>query len=155
MVKEETVESESEELERKNTEPTDQETQFNNLQDCCNGGLISFADLKDGSSDSDSSAILNEDNSPNAAAAISCSGAFLMMPNGCGSPSSLSANRFNQNPVVRDEVCRKAYQPPPAQLVKIEEYNFFGGGGGEEACSSLFSDEQAPILHWYSPEDWN
>lgn len=156
MVKEEAVESESEELERKNAEQRDQETEFNNLQDCSNGGLISFADLKDGSSDSsDSSAILNEENSPNAAAAISCSGAFLMMPNGCGSPSSLS--RFNQNPVVvRDEVCRKAYQPPPAQVVKIEEYNFFGGGsGGEEACSSLFSDEQAPILHWYSPEDWN
>lgn len=156
MVKEEAVESESEEQLGKNTEQTDQETEFNNLQDCCNGGLISFADLKDGSSDSDSSAVLNEDSSPNAAAAISCSGAFLIMSNG-GSPSSVSGNRLNQNPVVRDELCRKAYQPPPAQLVKIEEYNFFGGGGGggEEACSSLFSDEQAPILHWFSPEDWD
>ncbi|CAI9767022.1 unnamed protein product [Fraxinus pennsylvanica] len=37
----------------------------------------------------------------------------------------------------------KAYMP---QLVKIEEHNFFFS---EESCSTFFSDDQAPTLHWY------
>ncbi|KAG6384867.1 hypothetical protein SASPL_153686 [Salvia splendens] len=67
-------------------------------------------DLKDGSSDSDSSAIVNEENN----------GSWMKM------------------------------EAPP-QLVKIEEYNFFG----EESCSTLFSDDQAPSLQWYCNDQWD
>ncbi|KAG6397508.1 hypothetical protein SASPL_143676 [Salvia splendens] len=31
------------------------------------------------------------------------------------------------------------------------EHNFFG----EESCSTLFSDDQPPTLHWYCNEHWN
>ncbi|XP_047974117.1 homeobox-leucine zipper protein ATHB-6-like [Salvia hispanica] len=71
----------------------------------------SSGDLKDGSSDSDSSAIVNEENN----------GSWMM----------------------------KTEAAP--QLVKIEEYNFFG----EESCSTLFSDDQAPSLQWYCNEQWD
>ncbi|CAI9780904.1 unnamed protein product [Fraxinus pennsylvanica] len=43
----------------------------------------------------------------------------------------------------------KAYMP---QSVKIEEHNFFSS---EESCSTFFSDDQAPTLHWYCSDDWN
>ncbi|KAG6392738.1 hypothetical protein SASPL_146963 [Salvia splendens] len=91
-----------------------------------------FADLKDGS-DSDSSAIVNEDNNSNSpiAAAISSSG---------GVPHSFGLTEAS---VVGD--------PNEAQFVKIEEYIFFG----EESCSDLFCDDQPPTLHWYGNEEWN
>ncbi|CAN4126747.1 unnamed protein product [Withania somnifera] len=123
-----------------------------------------FADFnKDGSSDSDnSSAILNEDSSPNAA--ISSSGAFLISNDGCcgvGYSSSTSLNfcfQFTESSsksILGD--ANKAnccyYQPTTTQYnVKMEEHNFFNN---EESCSTLFSDEQAPTLQWYCPEDWN
>ena len=113
-----------------------------------------FPDMKDGSSDSDSSAIFNEDNSPNAAA-ISSSGVLqsshhhhLLM-----SPTS-STLRFNCFP-FSDSTSRpilgstqKAYQP---QFVKMEEHNFFGA---DESCN-FFSDDQPPTLPWYCPDQWN
>ncbi|XP_073151217.1 homeobox-leucine zipper protein ATHB-16-like isoform X3 [Henckelia pumila] len=37
------------------------------------------------------------------------------------------------------------------QFIKIEEHNFLD----EESCSSLFSDAQAPTLHWYCSDEWN
>ena len=94
-----------------------------------------FPDMKDDSSDSDSSAIFNEDNSPNAAA-ISSSGILqsshhhhLLM-----SPTS-STLRFNCFP-FSDSTSRpilgstqKAYQP---QFVKMEEHNFFSA---DESCN--------------------
>ncbi|XP_019185794.1 PREDICTED: homeobox-leucine zipper protein ATHB-6-like isoform X2 [Ipomoea nil] len=146
-VKEEAVESESDE------EAKQDETAELNLEDFHGGGgLVTaslFADFKDGSSDSDSSAILNEDNSPKAgAAANAAGGAIFMISNAASfsSPPSINCYQFSENP----KTAAAAYQP---QMVKIEEHNFFGG---EDSCSSLFSDEQAPILHWYSPEvDWN
>lgn len=107
--------------------------------------------LKDGSSDSDSSAILNEDNnSPNAA--ISSSGVlqshdFFMSPgssslkfncSSSSSPSSMSCFQF-----------QKQYHP--AQYVKMEEHNFLSA---DEACN-FFSDEQPPTLQWYCQEEWN
>ncbi|XP_038994867.1 homeobox-leucine zipper protein ATHB-6-like isoform X2 [Hibiscus syriacus] len=87
---------------------------------------------KDGSSDSDSSAILNEDiiindsNSPNNAAV--------------SSPSSMDC--FN--------LPKTTFQPH--QYVKMEEHFF---SEDDEACN-FFSDEQAPSLHWYcpDPEQW-
>ncbi|GLU13078.1 hypothetical protein SLE2022_297250 [Rubroshorea leprosula] len=105
-------------------------------------GTSLLPDLKDGSSDSDSSAILNEDNSPNPA--ISSSGViiqsqFLMSSAVTSSPSS-SMNCFQFS---------KTYQPQ--HYVKMEEHNFFSA---DETCN-IFSDEQPPSLHWYCPEQWN
>ncbi|KAL2241030.1 UNVERIFIED_CONTAM: hypothetical protein Sindi_0744200 [Sesamum indicum] len=116
-----------------------------------------FVDFKDGSSDSsDSSAILNEDNnnSPVGAAISSSAGGvlhhsppahddeFLDNVHGIGlSSSAISLHQLSDS---------KVYQPP--QFVKIEEHNFFG----EECCSSLFSDDQPPTLHWDDCSDvWN
>jgi len=112
------------------------------------GGATLFrVDFKDGSSDSDSSAILNEDNSPNAA--ISSSGVLqnqlLMSPSQAASSSSL---KFNSSSPMGCFQFQKTYQP---QFVKMEEHNFFSG---EEACN-FFSDEQPPTLQWYSSEQWN
>ncbi|KAL0449350.1 UNVERIFIED_CONTAM: Homeobox-leucine zipper protein ATHB-16 [Sesamum latifolium] len=116
-----------------------------------------FVDFKDGSSDSsDSSAILNEDNnnSPVGAAISSSAGGTLnhsppahddrFLDNGHGIGSSaVSLHQLSDS---------KVYQAPHAQFVKIEEHNFFG----EECCSSLFSDDQPPTLHWDDCSDvWN
>lgn len=105
-------------------------------------GAAVFGDFKDGSSDSDSSAILNEGNSSPIAAAISSSGGIPHRFSGGGGMTSAAAGGgfgFDAS---------KVYQ---AQFVKIEEHNFFG----EESCSTLFSDDQAPTLHWYCNDDWN
>lgn len=107
------------------------------------------ADFKDGTSDSDSSAILNEDNSPKAT--ISSSGVLqshqpLMSPESSplkfnsslsSSPSSMNCFQF-----------QKSYQ---AQYVKMEEHNFLSA---DEACN-FFSDEQAPTLQWYCSDQWS
>lgn len=109
-------------------------------------------DFKDGSSDSDTSAILNEDNSPNAA--ISSSGGFpqnqqlLMSP----ASSSLKFNCSSSSPSASSITCFQFQKPFTTHCVKMEEYNFFSG---EEACN-IFSDEQAPTLQWYCPDpQWN
>lgn len=115
-------------------------------------GVSIFPDMKDGSSDSDSSAILNEDNSPNAAA-ISSSGVLqnnhhhhlLMSP----TSSSIRFNCFpfsdSSRPILGNT--QKAYQP---QYVKMEEHNFFGA---DESCN-FFSDDQPPTLPWYCSDQW-
>lgn len=106
-------------------------------------GISLFPDLKDGSSDSDSSAILNnEDNnnfhnsnnshSPNAA--ISSSDGVIIQ----SQPHQLSINCF--------EFSKPTYQ---TQFVKMEEHNFFG----DETCN-FFSDEQPPSLPWYCSDQW-
>ncbi|KAJ8769525.1 hypothetical protein K2173_005128 [Erythroxylum novogranatense] len=130
---------------------------FNTIKGSSNEAEITplFPDFKDGSSDSDSSAILNEDNSPNPA--ISSSGVLqnhtqqqlIMSPplspslnfncsTSSSSPSSLNCFQFS----------KPSYHP---SLVKLEEHNFFSS---EEACR-FFCDEQAPTLQWYSPDQWN
>lgn len=123
-----------------------------------NGGL------KDGSSDSDSSAIVNEENaatsssSPNPA--VQSHGGFLKF---MGSSSSSASPP--PPPPASFGGCfsfqfQRAYQPQPqpphhhhhhSPYVKMEEHNFLGG---EEDCN-FFSDEQAPTLHWYCPDQWN
>lgn len=124
-----------------------------------------ITDLKDGSSDSDSSAILNDDHSPNASNSSSGlvqnhqilmsanSSSFRFNCSSSSSPSSINCFAFSDsgsdglgtgNAQNNDNV----YHP---QFVKMEEHNFFGG---EEACN-FFSDEQAPTLHWYCPDQWN
>lgn len=115
-------------------------------------GASVFGDFKDGSSDSDSSAILNEDNNSPIAAAISSSSGhrFLDVHGGCGltNPAINASFVFSdtKSSILGD--ANKVYQ---AQFVKIEEHNFFG----EESCSTLFSDDQAPTLHWYCNDEWN
>ncbi|XP_043721922.1 homeobox-leucine zipper protein ATHB-6-like [Telopea speciosissima] len=123
-------------------------------QDCNNNTAY-------GSSDSDSSAILNEDNSPNAA--ISSSGVFqqqqLLMSSpspsslrfNCSStsspsPTSLNCFQFSDSRIVSKNA-QKSYQP---QFVKMEEHNFFSA---EEHCN-FFSDDQPPTLHWYCLDQW-
>ncbi|KAL5556526.1 hypothetical protein UlMin_038762 [Ulmus minor] len=141
------------------TLPTSEESKELNFESFNNGGVgmeVSiFPDFKDGSSDSDSSAILNEDNnsSPNA---ISSSGVLqnhqiLMSPpastslnfncSSSSSPSSSSMNCFQFQKSV-------TYQP---QFVKIEEHNFFSG----EETVDFFAEEQAPTLQWYCSDQWN
>ncbi|KGN48728.1 homeobox-leucine zipper protein ATHB-6 [Cucumis sativus] len=100
-----------------------------------------FTDFKDGSSDSDSSAILNEDNSPNAVVSSATAGMLQSHHQILSSPAtSLNCYPF-----------QKAAYNNAQQFVKIEEHNFFSG---EETCN-LFSDEQAPSMHWYCPDQWN
>ncbi|KAG8383566.1 hypothetical protein BUALT_Bualt04G0026900 [Buddleja alternifolia] len=97
--------------------------------------LIFTDHLKDGSSDSDSSAILNDHESP---ILHDHQRKFFDIHNGIVNPGDHSDKN-------------RCYLQP--QFVKIEEHNFFGH---EESCSSLFTDhDQAPTLHWYSSEDWN
>ncbi|KAG8373404.1 hypothetical protein BUALT_Bualt11G0020800 [Buddleja alternifolia] len=95
-----------------------------------------------GSSDSDSSAILNDDmnNSPNHDQFLNHN-----FHNG-GSNSSCSMNIS----CLQFPDPNKAYHHQP-QFVKIEEHNFLG----EESCSTLFSDDQPPTLHWYCSDQWN
>ncbi|XP_073280314.1 homeobox-leucine zipper protein ATHB-6-like [Primulina huaijiensis] len=95
-----------------------------------------------GCSDStDSSAILNEDNSPHQ---------FLDSRNGSTSSMDLSFNfsDFKASASVLGDAHNPQSQP---QFVKIVEHNFLD----EESCGSLFSDAQAPTLHWYCPDEWN
>ncbi|EEF27146.1 transcription factor, putative, partial [Ricinus communis] len=98
-----------------------------------------FPDFKDGSSDSDSSAILNEDNSPISSSGILQNHQLIMSPPPASS-SSLDCFQFTSS---------KAYNQ--TQFVKMEEHNFFSS---EEACN-FFSDDQAPTLQWYCPDQWN
>lgn len=101
-----------------------------------------FADFKDGSSDSDSSAILNEDYSPTAG--ISSPGVLqnhqqYHFMTGAVSPAPSAAVKLNYLQF------QKGYQQQTQMFPKMEEHNFFSG---EEACN-FFSDEQAPTLHWW------
>lgn len=132
-------------------------------------GASFFTDFKDGSSDSDSSAIFNEDNnhhnnnngSPNAAIS-SCGAAgnnnmlqsahnsHQFFGGGGGGGFHFSSDSSRGSSILEDAVHKAAvaYQP---QFVKIEEHNFFS----DESCSTFFSDDQPPTLQWDCPDDWN
>ncbi|KAK6135009.1 hypothetical protein DH2020_031236 [Rehmannia glutinosa] len=108
------------------------------------GGASGFGDFKDGlSSDSDSSAILNEDNNNIIHHHHSPPHQFLEIQNinfqFQDSTKPISGNILGDAP---QKFNNYHHQP---QFVKIEEHNFFG----EESCSNLFSDDQAPTLHWW------
>ncbi|XP_030463352.2 homeobox-leucine zipper protein ATHB-6-like [Syzygium oleosum] len=125
-----------------------------------NGGL------KDGSSDSDSSAIVNEENaatsssSPNPA--VQSHGGFLKFIGSSSSSASPPPQPSSFSGCFGFQF-QRVYQPQPqpphhhhhhhhqSQYVKMEEHNFLGG---EEDCN-YFSDEQAPTLQWYCPDQWN
>ncbi|KAM3344729.1 homeobox-leucine zipper protein ATHB-6 [Capsicum galapagoense] len=148
-VKEEAFESEidDKELEQSNNPNNNNSNPELNFENCFfnDGNGIALESL----SDSDSSAILNDENSPNTTI-ISSSGAFVITSNvgsGSSSPnsnnSSLNCFQFLDSNLEHDV-------DVPMKLVKLEEYNFFSV---EESCSTLFTDEQAPTLHWYCPGD--
>lgn len=108
-----------------------------------------FPDFKDGSSDSDSSAILNEDYS--STAAISSPGVLqnqhYHFMAASPSPSPSAAVKFNCSTAALNYwQFQKAYQQTQV-YPKMEEHNFFTG---EEGCCNFFSEEQAPSLHWWS-----
>ncbi|KAK6923375.1 Homeobox domain [Dillenia turbinata] len=144
-VKEEVTVSESEEKLNELSKNSD-EQQANEMN--CEGAfepISVFADFKDGSSDSDSSAILNEDNSPNAAISSGVlqnnrSQLFMSSTN-----SSTSCFQFSDSRAILGS-SQKALQ-----FVKMEEHNFMSG---DEACN-FFSDDQPPTLHWYCSDQWN
>uniref|UniRef100_A0A7N0T6Y5 Homeobox-leucine zipper protein n=1 Tax=Kalanchoe fedtschenkoi TaxID=63787 RepID=A0A7N0T6Y5_KALFE len=77
------------------------------------------------SADSDSSAILNDSK---------------------GSPNGAVSSGALQNVMLTTSSCSE-YHP---EFVKMEEQSLFGG---EESCD-FFSEEQAPTLHWYCPDQW-
>ncbi|KAH9612104.1 hypothetical protein KSS87_002584 [Heliosperma pusillum] len=110
-------------------------------------------DFKDGPSESDSSAILNDDSHRLNTSNLSLFGQNEQQQLLLMSPKSAPTERFSFTDSrserfgnTRDDTSN-VYHP---QFVKLEEHNFFSG---EEACN-FFSDEAAPTLHWYCPDQW-
>ncbi|KAL9671263.1 hypothetical protein QQ045_008831 [Rhodiola kirilowii] len=61
-----------------------------------------------------------------------------------GSPNgAVSSNKA----MLKKLILSSEYHP---EFVKMEEESLFGG---EESCD-FFSEEQAPTLHWYCPDQW-
>nr|KYP75713.1 Homeobox-leucine zipper protein ATHB-6 [Cajanus cajan]KYP75769.1 Homeobox-leucine zipper protein ATHB-6 [Cajanus cajan] len=104
-------------------------------------------DFKDGSSDSDSSAILNEDNNNNNSNSPKTQH-LLLSPESSPLKFNCSVSTAPPQAPVNYFQFQKTYQ---AQYVKMEEHNFLSA---DEACN-FFSDEQAPTLQWYCPEQWS
>lgn len=108
---------------------------------------------KDGSSDSDSSAVVNDDNSPHDHR-MSSSTASGMFPAAIGFENSTSFPCSPPSLLSSDSRQQKGgggglfFQH---QLLKLEDNGFLGG---EEPCSSYFSDDQAATLGWYYSEHW-
>ncbi|KAL5822141.1 hypothetical protein ACOSQ3_024023 [Xanthoceras sorbifolium] len=128
----------------------DQEVELNyeSFNNSINGvGACIFPDLKDGSSDSDSSAILNEDNSPNAA--ISSSGIIQNQHHHNLLMSPASSSLKSPSPPINCFQFSSSKASYQTQFVKMEEQHLFG----EEACN-FFSDEQPPTLQWYCSDQW-
>lgn len=123
------------------------EVAYESLKSNSNGsnGAILFLDLKDGSSDSDSSAVLNEDNNIGSNYVGVSSSGVLQSQHVWMSPTTVSSLNFNSS---SSSSSMKCFQPQ--QFVKMEEQNFLSA---DEACK-FFSDEEAPTLHWYCPEHW-
>lgn len=96
------------------------------------------AKLKDGQSDSDSSAILNGDHSPNGS---NSSSGFVQNQQISSNSMPFRFNSSSSTNCLVEQSSVSVYHP---QFVKMEEHNFFGG---EEDCD-FFSDEQPPTLHW-------
>ncbi|KAL4368293.1 hypothetical protein GQ457_05G008330 [Hibiscus cannabinus] len=136
-------------------EPVEVELIHKSFNSCNNGGIdvILLPELKDGSSDSDSSAILNEDdtNFNNNNAANSWSG-FLRSQHLLMSPTTTSSFNFNSSSASSPSSLNCFQFSKTTNLVKMEEHNFFSAA--DEACN-FFSDEQAPSLQWCYPEQWN
>ncbi|KAK9165767.1 hypothetical protein Scep_000958 [Stephania cephalantha] len=105
-----------------------------------NGVGAMYGDLKDGSSDSDSSAILNDDHQHQLVGRLNSS-----------SPSSINCFKFSDSNEISGNTQKNYQYQQHHQYVKMEEQNFLGT---EESCN-FFSEDQAPTLHWYCPDQWN
>ncbi|XP_038990152.1 homeobox-leucine zipper protein HOX20-like [Phoenix dactylifera] len=103
---------------------------------------------KDGSSDSDSSAVLNDENSPHDHRRMSSSTASGMFSAAIGFENSTSFPCSPPSLLNSDSRQQKGFQH---QLLKTEDDEFLSG---EEPCSSFFSDDHAATLSWYYSEHW-
>ncbi|MBA0717473.1 hypothetical protein Golax_005287 [Gossypium laxum] len=112
---------------------------------------ILFPELKDGSSDSDSSAILNEDDHTNTNNGVVSSSGVLQSQHLLMSPTTTSSFNFDSSSSSSPSSMNCFQFSKTTYLVKMEEHNFFTA---DEACN-FFSDEQAPSLQWCYPEQWN
>ncbi|GMY28788.1 homeobox-leucine zipper protein ATHB-6-like [Fagus crenata] len=110
------------------------EFDINNVYERSNSLDLYENSNKAGSLDSDSNGIMKEESKMNFS---------LCFNNGSSSYSNSVVNQFQFSDPRTVPV--KACQP---QIVKIEEQNLFNT---EESCD-FFSVDQAPILHWYLPE---
>lgn len=113
-------------------------------------------DLKDRSSDSDCSVILNEENSPNGAISLENFPQQMVGVSPFTSSFrsdccySMSSSSFNCMPFEDSKVFMNT-QKACHQFLKMEENgNYFNA---EEPCS-FFSDEEASILSWFPSEQW-
>ncbi|XP_019177347.1 PREDICTED: homeobox-leucine zipper protein ATHB-6-like [Ipomoea nil] len=135
--------------EDKDAKPNSDEIELNFEAAAAAAAAAVPADFKDGSSDSDSSVILNEETS-----SYHSSEAFLISHEPFPDCFKLSEHFKPATAVLADAAAVHKLAYPPLQLVKIEEQF-----SSEESCSTLFSDEQAPTLPWYcpdpDPESWN
>ncbi|MED6158466.1 hypothetical protein PIB30_033000 [Stylosanthes scabra] len=162
------------ELEKKLLVTNEEDNSFNDNDDLdviANGKTIATASRppsspplflsdfnKDGCSDSDSSAILNEDtnnnncgNSPKDAISSLQSNHHLLMFSE-SSPLKLNCSMLTSSSSMNCFKFQKPYLNMQFSGVKMEEHNFIGGT--DEACNLIFSDEQPPTLHWYSSDQW-
>nr|AAL57494.1 homeodomain leucine zipper protein CPHB-4 [Craterostigma plantagineum] len=105
-----------------------------------------------GSSDSDSSAILNEDNNNSRSSFLDDHRRKLSKIHGGSSPPSSAKIASEKN--GSDESCKRAAAYKP-QFVKIEEQHNLFREEDESCTTTFFSDEQAPTLNWYTPDEWN
>ncbi|XP_010939701.1 homeobox-leucine zipper protein ATHB-16 [Elaeis guineensis] len=100
---------------------------------------------KDGSSDSDSSAVLNDENSPHGRR-MSSSTAFETFSAAIGFENSTSFPCSPPSLLNSDARQQKGGIFFQHQLLKTEDHGFLSS---EEPCSSFLSDDQAAILNWY------
>lgn len=100
-----------------------------------------FNDVKDGSDDSDSSAILNDDNSPHRpiVAAELFPQQFINQPSKFN--FSVAPSPSSQSPSSSSLSSHKTFH----QFLRMEEHNFLNS---EESCN-FFNYEQPPTMPWY------
>ncbi|CAA2986078.1 homeobox-leucine zipper ATHB-6-like [Olea europaea subsp. europaea] len=136
-VKKEAVKSESGE---KRNAKSDSDANFEN-----------FKENRSSDSTDYSSAILNEETNNSPTAAISSFTKDVILHQSPHEDFLDIVKNMNCSFQFSDtlEDVQKSYMP---QFVKIEEHNFFSS---EESCSTFFSDDQAPNLHWYCSDEWN
>ncbi|KAG1366551.1 Homeobox-leucine zipper protein HOX20 [Cocos nucifera] len=105
---------------------------------------------KDGSSDSDSSAVLNDENSPHDRR-MSSSTAFGTFSAAIGFENSTSFPCSPPSLLNSDSRQQKGGISFQHQLLKMEDNGFLSG---EDPCSSFFADDHAATLNWYYSEHW-
>ncbi|KAK2995346.1 hypothetical protein RJ640_006566 [Escallonia rubra] len=123
------------------TDPTKPKNEVLNTQNLVETQGLS--DFKDGLSDSDSNAVLNEDSNLLFMSPALSSPNFAL-PSFCSSSSALNYSQLLDSRAV----LAKAYQQ---QMVKMEEQSLFSS---EESCN-IYSVDQAPNLCWYFPDQRN